>query len=156
MADIFLHSRGRVAAYDNPNGIPMSLFLEGWRGFFGFKSIITQVQVEQQGGVQFVHTLRDFIYIYVFGERIGRMQIQGLSFWDRCDGGFYHGIEWVNAYYLANRTSNRASPVTVVVGLGTPFFGFLVGFAMNYSKPEEQIAEFVLDFRIIPESSALS
>lgn len=155
MADIFSHSRGRVVAHNEPSGIPMSLFLEGWGGFFGFKSIITNVKLEATGAVQFLHTLRDFIYIYVFGDRISSMQISGLSFWDRCDAPNYHGIEYVNAYYLQNRVSERAAPVTMVIGLGTPFFGFLVRFSFDYNDAEAQIAQFTLDFRVIPEASAL-
>ena len=133
----------------------MSLFLEEWEGFFNFKSIITGVSVEQQGGVQFLHTLRDFIYIYVFGERISAMQVSGLSFWDKCDAPTYHGIEWVNAYYLNNRVSERATPVTLVLGLATAFFGFLIRFKFDYNDPEQQIAQFMLDFRVIPEASSL-
>lgn len=153
--DIFNHSRGRVVAHNEPNGIPMSCFLEGWGGFFGFKSIVTSFRLEATGGVQFLHTLRDFIYIYVFGDRISSMQISGLSFWDKCDAPGAHGIEYVNAYYLNNRVSQRATPVTMVLGMGTGYLGFLVRLFYDYNDPENQIAQFTLDFRVIPEASAL-
>jgi len=152
--DILNAQRGRVVAIDNP-GIPMSLFIEGWGGFFGFKSIITQFTVVQQGGVQFMHTLRDFIYIYVFGERIGQMSINGLSFFTSCESSPCHGLEYVNQYYLENRVSESATPLTVVLGCGTPFFGFLVGMTMDLSNPEDIIGQFKLDLRVIPEQSSL-
>jgi hypothetical protein len=155
MSDIFLHSRGRVQAFDEPDCIPMSLFLEGWGGFFGFKSIITQLKVDQTCGVQFLHTLRDFIYVYVFGDRIGEMNVSGLSFWDHCDAPSFHGIEYVNAYYLNNRVSGRATPVVVVLGLGTPFIAFLTNFSFDYNDPEQQIAQFRLGLHVIPEESAI-
>lgn len=152
--DLFNTQRGRVAAVDSP-GIPMSLFIEGWDGFFGFKSIITQIKVVAQGGVQFMHTLRDFIYIYVFGERIGQMTISGLSFFISCDETPCHGLEYVNQYYLDNRVSERATPLTVVLGCGTPFFGFLVGMSLDLNNAEDLIGQFSLDLRVIPEESTL-
>jgi hypothetical protein len=153
--DLFSNQRGRVTAIDSP-GVPMSLFLEGWGGYFGFKSIITQVRVIAQGGVQFMHTLRDFIYIYVFGERISQMNISGLSFFAPCgSANGCHGLEYVNAYYLFNRVSQRATPVTMVLGCGTPFFGFLVGMVIDLNNPEDLIGQFNLDFRVVPEQSNL-
>lgn len=153
--DIFNYSRGRVVANDQPSTIPMSLYLDGWGGFTGFKSIITSVKVEGQGGVQFLHTLRDFIYIYVFGDRISSMQVSGLSFWDHCDAPSFHGIEWVNGYYLNNRVSELAAPLTLVLGLTAGFFGFLVRLLFDYNDPENEIAQYTLDFRVIPEASSL-
>jgi hypothetical protein len=152
--DVFRSSRGRVAAIDSP-GIPMSLYIESWGGFPIFKSIVTSIRVGQQGGVQFLHTLRDFIYIYVFGDRIGTMSITGLSFWDKCDAPGYHGIEYVNGYYLDNRVSQRAAPLTVVIGSGTSFLGFLVGFNFDFNNPDDLIAQFCLELRVVPEASDL-
>jgi hypothetical protein len=152
--DIFKSQPGKVAAIDSP-GVPMSLFIEGWGGFFGFKSIITEFKVQAQGGVQFMHTLRDFIYVYVFGERISQMSISGISFFYDCGGGTCHGLEYVNQYYLANRVSERATPITTVLGCGTPFFGFLVGMTIDLNNPADLIGQFALDLRVIPEQSTL-
>lgn len=152
--DIFNSQIGKVAAIDSP-GIPMSLFIEGWGGLFGFKSIITEFKVAAQGGVQFMHTLRDFIYVYVFGERISQMTIAGLSFFYDCGGSTCHGLEYVNAYYLANRVSERATPITTVLGCGSPFFGFLVGMTIDLNNPADLIGQFALDLRVIPEQSTL-
>ena len=154
MADIFLTNRGLVTAIDGP-GTPMSLFIDNWEGFFGFKSIITGFSVKARGGVQFLHTLRDFIYLYVFGERISEMAIRGVSFWDDCDAPSFHGVEYVNAYYLDNRVSELADPITVILGLGTPFFGFLTSFDFEFRDPEQVLAEFTLGLHVIPEASLL-
>ena len=152
--DIFNNQPGMVAALDSP-GIPMSLFIEDWGGFDGFKSIITEFGVIQQSGVQFMHTLRDFIYVYVFGERIGQMTISGLSFFTFCDGDTCHGLEHVNQYYLDNRVSERATPITVVLGCATPFTAFLVGCKLNLNNPADMMGQFSLDLRVIPEQSTL-
>jgi hypothetical protein len=154
MADIFSNQRGRVVAVDSP-GVPMSLFVEGWGGFFGFKSIITGMKIYSRVGVQFAHTLRDFIYIYVFGDRIGDMNISGISFFVGCGGGACHGLEYVNSWYLANRASQRASPVTVVLGCGTPYLCFLVDMTLDMNDPENLIGQFNLGLKVVPEKSNL-
>jgi hypothetical protein len=154
--DIFSNMRGVVSAFDVDTGIPCNMYVEGWAGFYGFKSIITEFRVQAQGGVQFLHTLRDFIYIYVFGERIGQASVSGLSFWDTCDGGGVHGLEWVNYYYLQNRVSQRATPVTIILGSGTPFYGFLTGLTLDLNNPENLIGQYALNFNVIPEQSSLS
>jgi hypothetical protein len=35
--------------------------------------IITELAVQRHGNFQFMHTLKDLIYVYSFGERIGQM-----------------------------------------------------------------------------------
>ena len=153
--DIFNSGRGLVAAIDSP-GVPVNVFFDGWGGYGGTKSIVTSIKVTQQGGVQFLHTLRDFIYIYVYGERIGSMQIGGMSFAGACKGGSScHGVEYVNAYYLTHRVSQQAAPVTIVIGCGTPFFGFLTGMNIDFTDTEHLISGWSLNFNVIPESSSL-
>lgn len=153
--DIFLNKRGVVSAFDTGLGTPVGMFVPGWGGFYGFKSIITEFTVREQGGVQFMHTLQDMIYIYVFGDRISQMNIRGLSFWDICSGETYHGLEYVQGFYLQNRVSQLATPVQVIFGGGTAFSGFLVGLSISLNNPENYIGQFDLDFKVIPEQSSL-
>lgn len=130
----------------------MSFFLEGWQGFQGFKSIITGFQIQSKGGVQFMHTLRDFIYIYVFGERIGTVVISGLSFQQRCPGQERdHGLEFVMRYYRDNRVESRATPVTIVFGLSTVIAGFLTEMQGALQDPSQKVASFSLSFQSVPQ-----
>lgn len=156
MADIFTTAPGAVVAINSP-GIPMNLFLEGWGGYPFYKSIITSFRVQTQSGVQFLHTLRDFIYVYSFGERIGDMTLSGVSFAFQCETQdiLYHGLEYALAYYLLNRAATRPTPVTVVLGGGTPFFGFLVGMNMELADTERVLGNFNYTFKIIPNPSIL-
>lgn len=156
MADIFLNRRGVVSAFDYDLGIPCNMYLDGWGGFFGFKSIITEFTLHAQGGVQFMHTLNDFIYVYVFGERISQMRISGMSFWDICDGGGIHGLEYVNAYYQANRVAELATPVTIVFGGASAFYGFLTGMSISLNDPTNLAGQYALDFHVIPNQSTAS
>src|SRR5262245_17174322 len=82
--DLFSLQPGAVVAVDSP-GIPMGLFLEGWEDYPAFKAIVTGFQMQTTAGVQFMHTLQDFIYVYVFGERIAPVTITGMTFAHSCD-----------------------------------------------------------------------
>lgn len=159
--DIFSAQPGSVTAIDSAGLPPLTLFLEGWGGGPAFNSIITGLSIQQQAGVQFVHTLREFIYVYVFGERIGDITVSGLSFARGCTGAAgalnlqYHGLEWVNAFYLTNRATVRASPLVFVLGLASPFVGFLVGCNLQVNDPERGLGQWTLRFATVPQKTKL-
>ena len=44
------------------------------------RGIVTSMSVSQDTSVQFMHSLRDTIYINVFGNKIGQMNISGILF----------------------------------------------------------------------------
>jgi hypothetical protein len=158
--DIFSSVPGAVTVLDSP-GIPMALFIDSWGGYSFFKSIITGVQLQTKSGVQYVHTLRDLIYVYTFGERVSVMQIVGVSFASQCEnlqdqlGQPNHGIEFAYAYYLNNRVATRGSPVQIVIGLSSLFFGFLDGAQFSVMDPERLLGQFSLGFTCIPQPSLL-
>src|SRR6516164_8002127 len=130
--DFFETSPGTVVALSSP-GVPIALYLENWGGYSEFNSIITSFGVQTAEGVQYLHTLRDLIYVYVFGPRMAPLHISGLSFALQCEnlmsllGMAGHGLEYAIAYYLFNRVSSTGVPVQIVLGGNTPFFGFLDG-----------------------------
>lgn len=152
--DIFNTNPGRVAAIDSP-GIPMDLIVDDWDGFSGFKAILTGVEMQAQCGVQFLHTLRDFIYIYVFGDRISKLRLSGISFWDKCGDPDldFHGIEHAYQWYLDHRVSQIADPVLVVLGFSTVFFGFVTGFTIDFKDTESLTAGFTIDMSVLPEET---
>lgn len=168
--DIFSNQAGAVVAVPSP-GIPMAMFLQGWGGYVPMKSIITGFDVETKSGVQFMHSLRDFIYVYVFGERIAPVTIHGVSFAHVCERidevvnnpetgqtlfqPNYHGLEYVMSYYNAFRVSTFGAPVTIVLGLSTVLFGFLVGNSVRVQDADHQLANFSLMFQAIPQVNIL-
>jgi hypothetical protein len=156
VADIFSVTPGAVVAVAS-SGIPLGMYLEGWYGYPVFKSIITGFQVTSQSGVQFLHTLRDFIYVYSFGERIGSLTISGISFAYQCETGnvAYHGIDYVSAYYLRSRASSYPRPVIAVLGGATPFAGFLTGMRLGITDTERIVGEFSYEFKVVPSLSTL-
>lgn len=150
MTDVFSNNPGAVTVHSS-RGIPMSFFLEGWGGFAGFRSIITGFHFNSRSGVQFMHTLRDFIYVYVFGERIGTVVVSGLSFHQSCGGSSCHGLENIIAYYSANRASTRAVPLVIVFGCSTVIFGLLTEIQAELKDPDKKVANFSLSFQSIPQ-----
>jgi len=168
--DIFSSQPGAVSAVQGP-GIPMSLYVQGFSGYGPMKSIITGFEIQTKSGVQFMHTLRDFIYVYVFGERMAPLTIHGASFAHVCDRmeevlrnpltgqsvfvPNYHGIEYALGYYGNARVSSSGVPVTIVVGLTTVLFGFLTDGSARLDDAESNVGRFSFMFQSLPQASLL-
>jgi hypothetical protein len=158
--DIFSTRPGYITAVES-RGIPFGLLIDinnNWGGFEYFRSIATSIQLANQSNVQYLNTLRDFSYIYVFGERPGELNIGGISFFKDCGlqsniiNPNAHGIEYVLAYYAINRVSARATPIPVVLGVSIVVNCFLEGITVNMSDASSKVAEFSLKFRTMPYS----
>lgn len=149
--DIFSSVRGVVTAVSSI-GVPVGLAIQYWGGYQFFKSVVTNMTFQSQGNVQFLHTLRDFIYIYTFGERIGELTIHGVSFAFPCEHPSQptHGLEYVLAYYSINRTAARATPIPIVLGSSTTFWAFLTGIKLDFHDAEKNMGQFVMTFHSIP------
>jgi hypothetical protein len=128
------------------------------------KSIITNVMISQQTNHQFLHTLGNDIFIYVFGDRMGQLQIQGLSFAERCEqigpGGLVsaanpsavrqHGVESILSWYKSNKLSERPEPIKISIG-NTVFTGFLQGMTTRVQDPRNWVVEYIMSIAIVPE-----
>lgn len=116
------------------------------------RSIITRITVAQQGNFQFLHTIGNDIYIYVFGDRIGQLTLQGLSFALDCENtnARRHGMELMLDWYRQNKVAALDSPVRLLLGT-TPLLAFVVGMRNGISDPATRIAEFSVDLRVLPE-----
>lgn len=155
MASIFENRPGRAVAVTDTDDTPLALRLDAWGGYAGFKAIITEVAVGLDGNYQFLHTLKDKIYIYVFGDRISQIRIAGLAFADTCPGGGPSGFELVLGFYQANRVANRATPSQIQIGTSAAghFQGYLTNFKGDVFKPEARVTQFGLIYHVFPESS---
>lgn len=56
----------------------------GGDGAQAFDGIVTGMSLNLAGNYQFMHTLKDLIYVYAFGDRIGDLTISGLGFLNPC------------------------------------------------------------------------
>lgn len=130
--------------------------------------IVTSVGIQGQGGYQFMHSLREFIYIYVFTERMGEIVVNGLAFPDVCDSWPYgpqseyvsttgecpywgaSGVEKVLSWYDCNRLTTRSYPMTISFGTMVSYQAFLTGMKVDITNPETGIAQFSFKFNYPP------
>ena len=152
-----VENRGRVQVLDRPGTglFPGSLLhAQGWGGFFSFKSIFTNMTIAEQGNFQFLHTLGNHIYIYVFGDRIGTFGLSGLSFFDNCGTELPSGrigIINVISYYRHARLARQPAPVFVTINPDAVFRTFLIGMRGQVLDPAQRIFQFHLNFALVPE-----
>ena len=152
-------NRGRVVLLEGTQG---AFQMDGWRTGGGnvstFKSLITDVGIQEQGNYQFLHTLGNHIYLYIFGDRIGQLGITGLSFWSvstgaGCDNnpmdlGIVRAMNW----YRQNRIVKRESHIIATLGTRA-FQAFLVGFRCSKINLDLRQFQFHLDLALLPDES---
>ncbi len=151
---IIFSNPGRVVAMET-SALPIRVTMECWNGK-DFKAIITAVSVSNQGGYQFIHSLRDYIYVYIFGERIGELTVSGVTFMGSCDsstGGGDSGIEAVLQYYEEMRATKRLKPVDVQIGI-TLFKGFLLSARADITDASTGLGQFAFKFHFPPDNIA--
>jgi hypothetical protein len=154
-------TRGRVVLLE---GAPGAFQMEGWNvgggNLSAFKSLVTDVAIQEQGNYQFLHNLGNHIYFYVFGDRIGQLGVSGVSLWSAGLGGGCDdnpadlGIIRVLRWYRTNRAVKRASPITATLGTQA-FQAFLVGFRCSKINVTLRQFQFHLDLALLPDSSGL-
>lgn len=147
-------NRGRVIVLEQPGAAAGSILdVEGWTGFGEMKSIITRLQIAESGNYQFLHTLGDRIYVYVFGDRIGELAISGLSFYDNCwamGGSEKIGVTKVIDYYRDHRLAKRAAPLKVTLDGETTFEAFLIRLSGDVLNTAQRLWQFNLSMALLP------
>jgi hypothetical protein len=127
------------------------------------KTIITRVGVSSSGNFQFLHTIGNEVYIYVFGDRIGAITLTGLSFESSCSGSFNrgedplqpsdareHGFESLYNWYKKNRVAVRQKPISVTIGRDTTFQGFVTGLNGDVQDVQNRTVTFQLTLATLP------
>lgn len=118
------------------------------------RSIINRITISQQTNHQFLHTLGNDIFIYVFGDRMGRVVLSGISVTEECNSGDReHGLEKMLRFYRNNKLSSRQNPVQIAIG-STVFTGFITGMTNDLADPKTWLVQFALTVAIVPEKPA--
>jgi len=116
--------------------------------------IITQVGVSHSVNVQLMNTLRNLVYVYSFGDKMGQVQVSGVVFYDTCGGssGPFAGVKHIMDYYNTNKAS-RIPVATVKIHLGSyNLTGFLLDVRINLSNAATQASQFTMNIATLPES----
>jgi hypothetical protein len=154
MSIFFAHRRGAVCRVAGPwpNTGGLVVAVEGWpykpTGGMFFTAICTQAGITHNGNFQFLHTINDTIYVYVFGDRIAELTIAGVAFSQLC-GSPIAGINETMALYERDRIAVRARPLVVTLGR-YHFKSFLTGMTANVSDSELQLTQFNFRFNCFP------
>jgi len=118
------------------------------------ESIVTRIGLTEEVNKQFVHTVGNKTYLYVFGDRIGNLTLDGISFAPTCrcneDTNLKPGFERILQWYNANKASQRDSPLTVVLGKDTALRGFLVNFSLRVVDVPLRMFEWSMLLHTVP------
>ena len=157
MAAFFAHKRGTVSRVDGlVDGfgiLPFWINMQG-TGVGGVvdptaRAIITQAAIVENGNYQFLHTLNETIYVYVFGDRIGELRVSGIAFSNACHGGGGSGMKQIIDSYKTNRLAEKGGPVLVNFG-ATTYRGFLTGMNLDVVDPERNLGQWAFRFHTFP------
>ena len=116
------------------------------------KSAITGWSLGENVNAQFTHTMGDDIYMNVFGNRIGHMTIEGISFNAvNCDAS-QHGIVSIINYFRTNRISSNSQPITITIGGqgGITIKGALISANYTSNDPENWMVQYALTVATVP------
>jgi len=142
---LFGDNEGKIVTLGN-TGMPALINLSGVTGVN--KVLVMGMGFGQGANVQFMHTLKDAIYVYAFGERMGQIKISGLLLFRSCGGGG-GGLPSIVNYYKSNSVSLNGRPLRI--SLSTQVLkGFLVGIEFGGLDPIMGTAQFSLIFASLP------
>lgn len=150
-------SMGRISAGEGGEEI----------SFSEHRTIITRVGVSASGNYQFLHTIGNDVYVYVFGDRMGQITVHGLGFSAGCDPtgkrrrrvqlgnqvnnrAKSHGLELLARWYQKYRIANNREPVTITIGIETTIRGFVIGLNADVADTESRTAQFQLTLASLP------
>lgn len=128
--------------------------VEGAGGKISFsehRTIITRVGISSAGNYQFLHTIGNDVYIYVFGDRMGQITLHGISFSQGCDSaGGETGFELLSKWYFANRIAQRKSPVKITIGTNLGFRGFVTALSGDVQDSIHRTVQYQLTISLLP------
>jgi hypothetical protein len=130
MADIFNSFPGVVAVFSDDRTLPGRVQIVDEE--LNVQTVlISAIDYKQAVNKQFQQSLDGDIYVYIFGDLMGEVQVLGIAFPTDCQGSD-EGMQGILQYYQRNRASSRETPVRVQLGKET-IAGFLT--AMTLSSP---------------------
>lgn len=121
-------------------------------GIFNWESrmgVTTAITTDETSLMQVRQMFNNKLYLNVFGDNPGMMNISGMYSAGICtDEGYsegYSGFELISSYYRQHRASNKMLPISIAIGgQWSPmiYWGFLVKCQMGATDPQLQIGQF--------------
>ena len=146
MPDLYGDNQGSLVALSS-DGFPAVVDLEGVTGEASV--LVTSIGFGQSANVQFMHTLRDVIYVYAFGERLGSIKVGGILVFRSCRVGGSSPVGRLLSYYKQNTVSKNDTPISVSIG-GEALKGFLIAVELGGFDQVMGTANFSFSFASLP------
>ena len=140
------------------NTVPLS--------FDRHRTIITRVGLSTSGNYQFLHTLGNDVFIYVFGDRMGQIRIHGISFSYDCsyrdDLGIFDpglqgspktGFELLYNWYNDNRIARKKELLQVTIGTSQGFQGFVTSLVADVQDSVYRTVQYELTMSLLPPAN---
>ena len=156
---VFASQPGTLKVLQIDRGAGGLVQLEGATGGAALTTVlITELSAAHAVLVQFRQTLKDAIYVYSFGDRMGTINVGGLCFFRLCDEeNAYQGWKEVIEFYRSNKVSTLAKSgpeqekkVRVTIG-GQTASGYLVEMATRTVSAENKIFGFNYVIATLPD-----
>lgn len=150
---IFPSKVGVPVVVTDPNATPVTFVssLEGWGGVAATNCIVAGIAASTQSNVQFMLTLRNYTYVYVFGEKMGDIVISGLTLPSSCNAGNGNdGMTNAIQYYNQKTVSVTGKSLGIVMG-GWSTFAFLIAARFNYNSPDTRVGRFEFIFKTVTD-----
>jgi hypothetical protein len=152
VADIFNSREGFVAIFRSERVLPGRVQLEG---FNPEAALISGVKYSQSVSKQFQASLDGSIYLYVFGDSMGDVIVQGIAFPQVCSGAG-EGLLEVLKFYEENRASKKSTPIKVTIGKAEAISGFLTstevtGTGVGGDDPSSFFSSYSLTINALPK-----
>ena len=122
------------------DGTPVKLILDG---FEPQAAIIVAPRIDQAVDIQFQTSLKEAVYAYVFGDKMGNVTLSGIAFAGRCGNEEASGLKDMFDYYKDYRASKRKEVVTVTFG-PEAMSGFLL--SLNMSALQADARDLAMSF----------
>jgi hypothetical protein len=145
--DLFACRRGTVVTLEGCDGLPGKLVLEGFEDQVA--AIIESPALRHGVNIQFMQSLDDAVYAYVFGDNMGQVTIKGVAFAGLCTGSG-SGLKELDDYYKNFRASQRKEVVVVTIGKVTQS-GFLTGMVITSRDPKFMLLDFEMTINTLPK-----
>lgn len=160
MAKLFQSQPGTVQVVDlGEGGAPGVLSISGTGGRLSKQDgvVITKIGIDQDVNIQFVPSLQKIIYVYSFGDRMGRCTVSGLAFDKTCDrrNASYAGTNSLLGYYDKNRAVSEDRLMKISIG-SYSFQAYLIAMRLTTATPEFKTMSFSLNMTTVPKQVGIA
>lgn len=139
--NVFTAGDMKVAAVSIKSGVPAVVSLDGAPA----SVVVSGFGADLTVNAQFMRSLGSVIYVYPFGDNVGKVRVNFMAFMNPCGGA--KGLGVMLSYYNSKKLSKTSSLVSVSIA-GASFSGYLIGLSAQGDQADG-IIPCVLDFAVV-------